>query len=73
MEAIVNSGGQSMVAERFRFGLHGLGLDSLLLHCLIRQENLFHFVSIAQVHKSVLAQLLLVIKPWNRLLNFPTR
>ena len=34
MKANVNSGGQSMIDKRFRFGLQGLGLDSLLLHCL---------------------------------------
>ena len=35
-----------MIDERFRFGLQGLGLDSLVLHCLIRQGNLLHFVSL---------------------------
>ena len=46
MKANVNSGRQGMVAESFRFGLKGLGLDALLLHCLLRQENLLHFVSL---------------------------
>lgn len=46
MKANVNSGRQGMVAERFRFGLQGLGLDALLLHCLMRQENLLHFISL---------------------------
>lgn len=35
-----------MAAERFRFGLQGLGLDALLLHCLITQENFLPFVSL---------------------------
>ena len=46
MKAYVNSGRQSMIDERFRFGLQGLGLDSLVLHCLIRQGNLLHFISL---------------------------
>lgn len=73
MKASVNSRRQKMVAERFRFGLQGLGL----MHCyyiVLSDKKICSTLSLfAQMHKSVLVKLMLVIKPCDRLTSHPDR